>query len=170
MNARAKIADPVLASHEAAKRQIEMITGSPDTAVSFRLIHDSDKTKDAIKLFGTLDELRPQIKAAQAEGVGVFIVVNEGGDCDTEITTIRAVFVDCDDHPLPSSWHVQPDFIVQRDETHWHAYWRVFDLPVERFRETQKRLAAYYKTDPSVCNPSRVMRLAGTLHQKGAAQ
>jgi hypothetical protein len=34
----------------------------------------------------------------------------------------------------------------------------------------QARLAAHYGTDPKVCNESRVMRLAGTLHLKNPSQ
>lgn len=49
----------------------------------------------------------------------------------------------------------------------WHAYWRVADCPVAAFEAAQKRLAARYGSDPGVHDPSRVMRLAGTLHTKG---
>jgi putative DNA primase/helicase len=135
-----------------------------------RLIHDSDRTATARKLHGTLDELWPVIEAAQAEGYGAFVVVNEGGDNDAEINVIRAAFVDADNVLFEGiQWHIRPDFIVQRDHMHWHAYWRVYGLSVEEFRSVQQRLAAYYGTDSAVCNPSRVMRLAGTLHQKVAA-
>jgi hypothetical protein len=152
----------------AALAYIERLTGDASTAINARLIHDADKQRPARKSRGTIAELWPQIERAQAEGFGVFVVVNEGGDTDAEITNIRAVFVDADGIALPKSWHTQPDFLVQRDDTHWHAYWRTIDLPVNRFRDVQQRLAAHYGSDPAVCNPSRVMRLAGTLHQKVA--
>ncbi|NSL72458.1 hypothetical protein C6Y62_11625 [Hyphomicrobium sulfonivorans] len=102
----------------------------------------------------------------QADGYGVFVVVNAGGHQDNEITRVRAVFVDGDDVPMPDKWHMAPAFFVQRSDVRWHAYWRVDDLPVTAFKEAQLRLAAYYKSDTSVCNPSRVMRLAGTIHSK----
>lgn len=159
-----------LDGRDAAEAHIELLTGSRDTVMDFRLIHDSDKTHRVRKFHGVLGKLWTQFEAAQVQGYGVFLVVNEGGNKDGEICTIRALFVDADNTHLPSKWHMRPDFIVQRDATHWHAYWRVFFLPVLEFRGAQKRLAAHYGTDPSVCNPSRVMRLAGTLHQKGAAQ
>jgi len=115
---------------------------------------------------GTLTDLWPEIKIAQTEGYGVFVVVNEGGHDDDSITGIRAVFIDGDDIPMPKTWHVQPSFFVQRSATQWHAYFFVRDMPVESFRPAQLRLAAHYGTDSKVCNPSRVMRLAGTLHLK----
>lgn len=68
--------------------------------------------------------------------------------------------------PIPAAWHADPDFIVRRDATHWHAYWLVANMPNGDFKASQKRLAAYYGTDPKVCDLPRIMRLAGTLHLK----
>lgn len=149
----------------AASRFIELIAG-PDASVWFRLIHDKDKSMPAILLFGTLSEHMQRIKTAQGEGYGAFMVINEGGNKDAEITNVRAVFIDADDTQLPASWHVPPDFIVQRDDSHWHAYWIANDFPVEEFKSMQKRLAEFYGTDKAICNASRVMRIPGLLHQK----
>ncbi len=149
-----------------AHAQVELTTGDGTTEICVRMIHDSDTQRPAIKLRGTITELWPRIVEAQREGYGAFFVVNAGGDTNAEINSIRACFIDADNVPLPDTWHLPPDFTVQRDEMHWHAHWRVLDVPVDRFRDLQRRLAAHYGTDPAVCNPSRVMRLAGTLHQK----
>jgi hypothetical protein len=43
-------------------------------------------------------------------------------------------------------------------------------MPKGDFKTAQKRLAAYYGTDPKVCDLPRVMRLAGTLHLKDPAR
>jgi len=145
---------------------IRALMGDADAPLCVRAIQD--RKKHAIKMRGTIMELWPEILRLQRLGYGIFVVVNEGGDKDDNITRIRAVFVDGDNIPLPERWHVEPDIIVRRDETHWHAYELVAeDFPVEQFETLQRRLAAHYGTDPKVCNLSRVMRLPGTLHQKG---
>jgi hypothetical protein len=149
-----------------AQRHVELIAGSPDAEVFFRFIHDSDRSAPAIPVKGTVAQLWSGIQARQAQGYGVFFVVNEGGGRAKEITRIRAAFVDADGIPEPVDWHVAPDFMVRRDELHWHAYWPLKGLPVEEFRDAQQRLRAKYGTDRSVCDRSRVMRLAGTLHLK----
>jgi hypothetical protein len=155
---------------ETARRYVEALTGDPDTPMNVRLFHDnSTQHQLAAKRYGPIKDLWAEILAFQGQGYGAFVVVNEGGNTNAEIARVRAVFVDADGIPLPEAWHLQPDFIVQRDATHWHAYWLVTDLPVAEFRAVQQRLVAHYGTDPAVCNPSRVMRLPGTLHQKGAA-
>lgn len=160
----------LVASIAMAKRQIELLTGSPVTPIHFRLIHDTEDRAE--KLYGSVDELWPLMMAKQREGYGVFFVVNEGGDRDEGITGTRAVFVDADDkpEPAPTKWHQFPSFKVRRSPTRWHGYWVVRGLPVADFRSAQYRLAAHYGTDTMVCNPSRVMRLAGTLHLKNPSQ
>lgn len=160
---RASTAHPDLT---AARRHVELLTASPDTQVCVRFIHDSDRTAPGVKITGTIAALWPTIEQGQAAGYGVFVIPNEGGNRDEDISTIRACFIDADGIPQPDTWHVKPDFVIVRDKTHWHAYWRMVDLPVSKFREAQLRLAAHYGTDTKVCNPSRVMRLAGTLHLK----
>ena len=46
-----------------------------------------------------------------------------------------------------------------------HAYWRLtepcLDLPL--WKERQKQIAVQFKTDKAVVNPSRIMRVAGTV-------
>jgi hypothetical protein len=152
-----------------AERHVELLVGLPTLPFHAALIHDRDRTARAFRLYGPINELWPEIEARQVEGYGAFIVVNEGGHKDAQITKVRALFIDADNIPQPTEWHVRPDFLVVRGATHWHAYWRVSDFPLNSFKDTQRRLAARYGSDPQVCNLSRVMRLAGTLHQKVAA-
>lgn len=158
----------VLSGLDAAKRHVELLAGSSDSELAIRLLPDSDKKlRGARNLTGALDKYLPEFAVAQRDGYGIFFVVNAGGHKNEDITEIRAVFVDSDGVSLASvAWHVLPDFIVYRNDTHWHAYWLVMDVPPERFREIQKRLAMRYGTDPTVCNPSRVLRLAGFVHLK----
>ena len=156
-----------------AQRHVELVTGSPDTAVNVRLIHDGEEHATARRVHGPLIarcSLWSEIEEAQRAGRGEGLaVVNEGGDRAADITRIRALHVDGDDKPIPDDWHAEPDFLTARDDRHWHAYWCVEDLPVPEFKDAQRRLIARYDTDPAVCDPSRVMRLAGTLHLKDPA-
>ena len=62
----------------------------------------------------------------------------------------------------------KPDFVVITGNTphlRAHTYWRLeqpcADMKV--WRETQQRIASNFKTDPSVINPSRIMRVPGTV-------
>jgi hypothetical protein len=153
-----------------AEQHIKLLTGFSDAPVWFRTFDDTGKdVSKPSKFFGTVADQWSEIERLQAAGCGIFVVVNEGGNSDAEITDVRAIFVDADGIPFPETWHTDPDFVVTRDEMHWHAYWRVDGLTVAVFNQAQRRLAAFYGTDAKVCNPSRIMRLAGTLHLKDPA-
>jgi hypothetical protein len=158
---------PVLRPHrELAARHIELLTGDPGASLCFRMFGGS--YPQGRNLNGTLAQVWDEIVAGQEQGAQVFVLPNAGGHTDAEITAIRPLFIDMDGKLLPDSWHVEPDFdfLVIRDDTHWHAYWLVQDMDVGDFKAAQRRLAAYYGSDPTICNPSRVMRLAGSIHTK----
>ena len=61
-----------------------------------------------------------------------------------------------------------PDFIVTTGSVpheRQHAYWRL-ETPchdLELWRQSQQNIARNLGTDPSVINPSRIMRVAGTV-------
>jgi len=153
----------------ATKRYVELLTGDAGNPLSWRLIHDSDKSASAFSFDSSLEDLVDSFLERQDDGYGVFAVVNRGGHRDAHIDLVRAVFIDGDDVPLPNAWHIEPRFIVQRDATHWHAYWAVEAMTVEQFTEVQRRLAIHYGTDPTISNPSRVMRVPGFVHLKNPA-
>jgi hypothetical protein len=46
-----------------------------------------------------------------------------------------------------------------------HAYWRLTEpcLNLQLWKEKQKQIAIQFKTDKAVVNPSRIMRVAGTV-------
>src|SRR5690242_19898089 len=109
---------------DAAREHIEALTGSPDTPMWFRVFADTGDAP-AAGWHETVEKVWPAIQQAQAAGCGVYIVVNEGGNSGPEITSVRALFVDCDGGPIPDEWHAEPDFIVRTSAGKWHAYWRV---------------------------------------------
>ena len=112
------------------------------------------------------------VEAWQSEGRGVYAVINDGGDTDSEITACRAVFCEWDDRP--KDWQVsawkdlqlpEPTLQVDTGGKSIHNYW-IFDspIPVEDWKSLQTRLLDHADADRSLKNPSRVMRLPGTFH------
>lgn len=158
---------------------IKFLTGSKDSPVHFQTFNDSGKGK-AWHRKSTLQDILPRLQAAQNRGCGIFASINDTdgkGRYAANATDLRCVFIDGDGIPLPEKWHVEPHMIVQRDKTHWHVYWKITnrrggflsgqnDINVKTWKMLQRYLAAYYGTDPKIVDPSRVMRIPGTLHQK----
>ena len=118
---------------------------------------------------------RTTVEEWQNEGRGVYAVINDGGDTDSEITQCRAVFCEWDDRP--KEWQVdawkdlglpEPTIQVDTGGKSIHNYW-VFAEPisVDDWKSLQTRLLDHADADRSLKNPSRVMRLPGTFHIDG---
>lgn len=90
---------------------------------------------------------------------------------DVDILQAHFAFADCD---TPGSAETlennapQYDFYVitgTKPHLRCHFYWQ-FNQPVldlQDWKETQKTIAKIYGADEKVCNPSRIMRVAGTI-------
>jgi len=109
----------------------------------------------------------------QAEGYGIYFVINGGGHSDNDVLSCRAIFCEFDDRPIEdqiSFWQdlglPEPSMQIATRKS-IHTYW-VFSepIPVEQWRELQAALLAYTNSDQALKNPSRVMRLAGAYHIK----
>ena len=118
---------------------------------------------------------RTTVEEWQNEGRGVYAVINDGGDTDSEITQCRAVFCEWDDRP--KEWQIdawkdlglpEPTIQVDTGGKSIHNYW-VFAEPisVDDWKSLQTRLLDHADADRSLKNPSRVMRLPGTFHIDG---
>ena len=112
---------------------------------------------------------KPLIKQWQEEGRGVYVVINDGGDSDAEITCCRALFCEWDDKPIEwqlTAWQElglpEPTFMVATGGKSIHCYW-VLEKPIDRarWRAIQTRLLDFADGDRNLKNPSRVMRLPG---------
>lgn len=126
-----------------------------------------------IHLIGTLNEHMLELAARNDDQAGVFVVVNETdgrGFRDANVTKVRALFVDLDGSDIGPvrSCSLPPQVIVETSAGRWHAYWRVSDVPIAEFSRFQGALARKFGGDPSVKNPSRLMRLPGFFHCKAS--
>jgi len=111
-------------------------------------------------------------------GGGVYVVINDGGDSDAQITSCPALFVEWDDgasiEVQRNRWQVlnlpEPTLMIWTGGKSVHCYW-VLDQPMAPadWRPLQKRLIDYCGGDPQCCNPSRVMRLPGFIYEKNPA-
>jgi hypothetical protein len=97
-------------------------------------------------------------------------MVNSGdfqGRSSHNVVSLRAVSpTSRGEEPRQYQEHFQPTFVIQSSRGP-HAHWRRREgEALEQFTPAQAQLAAYFKTDPKVKDLPRVMRLAGSLHQK----
>lgn len=143
----------------------------------FRAIHDQRKDIPAIPFRGTLDECWGSIVHYNNQGYGCFATINNLDGNGRELQnfqSVRAQFVDLDN--LSAMQNVQranefypaPAFMVQSSPNKAHVYWPVQPYSdAQKFTVIQKKLIQLFDGDPAIFDSVRVMRLPGTLHQKG---
>lgn len=149
-----------------------MAEGEPVTLQTF----DDDAGRKAPGLarirHGDLDQHAAELKSLNAQGAGVFWMVNAGngkGRTNVCVSKIRALFLDLDGASLQPVLNagVQPHAVIESSPGKWHVYWVVTGCQLGQFKAAQTALAAKFGGDPSVNDLPRVMRLPGFLHRKG---
>ena len=159
-----------------------------DDKINFRLIK---KDNPPLKYGEPYDaKAIDRLSQLNNQGYNVYYVVNGGGDNDDSINSINSVFVDFDcpkenkHHPSKdkvdafkleqmdkiNKFKFKPSYIVET-RNGLHVYWLVNnDATVEQFKIAQARLIAYFDSDKSIKNPSRVMRLPNYYWTKDMSQ
>jgi putative DNA primase/helicase len=153
------------------QRFIEALGKPPGTVRLRAFLHKEhpDKASDLGRKGGMSRSLVTQW---QAEGRGVYVVVNDGGDKDADITTCRAFFCEWDNRPVEwqlTAWQElglpEPTMQVSTGGKSIHNYWVLSDaITTEHWKLIQTRLLNYADADRSTKNLARVMRLPGTYH------
>ena len=115
----------------------------------------------------------------QERGCAIFVTVNQTdlqGRKEVNITHLRAIWQDCDNAQaigaLPPM--LPPSLVIQTSPGKLHRYW-ILREKVPNDEKNQKiwralmgSLVSKYFSDPSTVDTSRVLRLAGAWHLKGA--
>jgi hypothetical protein len=121
---------------------------------------------------GTFSTVAREAPGWVKRGLGVYVVIGNGGDSDDAITDCPALFIEWDDRPKAEqlvAWRTyglpEPTFTVDTGGKSMHLYW-VLNEPIspERFRDLIARLIDHTGADRLNRNPSRVMRLPGAWH------
>lgn len=108
----------------------------------------------------------------QREGRGVYLVVNDGGDKASEISSCRAFFVEWDNKPIEwqlTAWQQfglgEPTIIVSTGGKSAHCYWVLREpIPAEQWAPIQAALIEFVGGDRACKDASRVMRLPGAYY------
>jgi hypothetical protein len=154
-------------------RKSRLSFGSADAAIRIRAINplkNREEWDKSVELQGTLAELRERLETLTAAGYNGYLIPQPHRPpsgtqiADADVTGINCLFTDGDETDLPAEWHLPPSFILIHPTTgRWWAFWLVNKetFPLADFDPMQKRITANYGSDPRVCNPGRIVRLAG---------
>ena len=154
---------------------IHTLTGSVDTVVDWRCIHDQRRDLPAHNYRGTIAEMLPTLEKYNADGYGVFCNINamDGQGRNLEnVQHIRSHVIDLDSLSAPADFDrataAGASFVVQTSPDKFHVYFRVEHYQGNEFYTLQQRkLAQLYNGDPKVIDPTRIIRTPGFDHCKG---
>lgn len=163
---------------EQAQAYIYALTGSVDTVMDWRCIHDTIKGSPAYPARGNLAQCWDWLCGMQQQGFGVFNTVAEMDGNGLELSNVRAVrahYIDCDSGSVEANIqraaqsNPAPCFRVNSSPSKGHVYWPLSQWynDNERFTALQRKLRQTYDSDKNVIDATRVMRTPGFYHLKG---
>lgn len=153
-----------------ARNFLDMLGGS-DAQYAWRILPKGDGVP--ANHFGSLRAVSGRLNAANQQGAGVFLTVNETDGCGAKaenIVRVRAIFADLDGAPIEPILAAKPEphMIIESSPGKYHAYWKVKSCQLDQFKPLQQAIARRFDSDPAVCDLPRIMRVPGFFHQKAA--
>jgi hypothetical protein len=148
-----------------------------DEKINFRVI----KNNFSINLYGTYSEKQNELRKYNEQGYNVYFAVNSGGTHNVDIKKINAVFIDFDcgkdenNNYFPLTYTKEfkkqcvekvknfkftPSIIVET-RNGIHSYWLINEGTPEEYLKCQLGLIQYFKSDESIKDLARIMRLPG---------
>jgi len=136
---------------------------------------DRDGKEIAQELYGSLASNRDEIVKKNKVGFNAYMLTNSTGTGTRradDITKINGASIDFDGgnwtienvKKFLRKFPVKPGLVVETSPGNFHVYWRIKDMPLDKFKKLQQMLAAKFGADPSVCDLPRVMRMPGTFN------
>lgn len=155
-----------------ARRFIQDLTGDASTPFTSQTFDDGPQRRPELAriLHGTIDEHFKTLCELSERGAGVFICVNQtdlNGRRAENVTAIRAFFFDCDNGSLSVQSPLLISMSVQSKRGPQGYY--ILKQPsadLGSFAGVQRAIAEMLKTDASVIDLPRVLRLPGFPHLK----
>jgi len=158
---------------EEGGRLLALLAGG-DAKVTFQTFDETSAGRRALAriLHGTLSHHAEELSSLNAAGASINFMVNEGdgrGRRKANVLAVRALFVDLDGAPLQPvlDGPLRPHAVVQSSPGRFHAYWLVGGVELAEFTPFQRAIAARFGGDRTVTDLARVMRLPGSMHNKG---
>jgi putative DNA primase/helicase len=152
-----------------AARQFIAALGKPNDLVRLRAFYPTSDPRKVDDRGAKGPPTKQLVESWVADGRGIYVVINNGGDKDADITECIALFCEWDDRP--KDWQVtawrelglpEPTIQVDTGGKSIHSYWVLSSpMPPSEWRVLQTRLLEYADADRTLKNASRVMRLPG---------
>jgi hypothetical protein len=150
----------------------------PDDNVEFRCINKVGHVRSFWSMADEVGPLMSELGELNQRKFNIYLGVNPRRELeksgDDNVLLARCIFADFDDvgegeaHQRIDAAKLPNPSIVNFSGYGVHCYWvlvePITDMAI--WKQFQKGLASILKSDSSVCNPERIMRLPGTINWK----
>ena len=154
------------------RRHLRLLSARPPLVIQS---YPSKANKAAgIPVFKTFKSVEQAVEFAVSEnikGLNVGIVANPTDGRGRKVENCKAIewlFADFDSGKTSLAkllaLPVKPNFITQTSKGRYHAYFCVDGCTVKQFKAAQKAIAKRLTSDESVCDPTRCLRIAGSVN------
>lgn len=142
---------------------------------SFRTFSDTPYTRQAgydpleRALHAPLEACWEELLSLNRQGAAISVTINQTnclGRAVSDITRVRALFLDVDHESAPDCFPVQPHLQVVTSPQHSHYYWFMADMDLGEFHSAQRRLAQKYHGDDRACALNQSMQAPGFWRRK----
>jgi hypothetical protein len=180
--------EQIAADKDAIRRDLQYMTRrwhelSEPAQFEIRAFGEGKQTQTALFQTGWIEEAVEWIAGMNALRFNCYAVRNPirmsvtRSASDADIIAAFYLWADCDDPAAAGNvrrfdgprWSANVT-TGRTPDTRVHVYWEL-DTPcadLGAWRQLQSDLAAHFKSDPSVINPSRIMRIGGTVNWPAA--
>lgn len=152
---------------------LECLTNDHPYTVKVHWQTFDDRKEKITKPWGAyagFSEISGRLLKANEEGSGIYVTINETDGEARKIENIvhlRAYWADLDGVEVDlAALPILPSMVTQ-SKNGQHLYWLSYgDATFADHRKMQARIAAALGSDPTVIDPSRVLRVPGFYHKK----
>lgn len=161
----------------------------PDLNITFQLFDDTKTSPMARRYTGHFtwslqdEKCIEYLTEANLAGCGIYFTINETdgkGRSESNIKTIRCLAADLDGAPLEPvlNCQIRPHYVIESSKGRYQCYWFIDPISIDdfgsfeeakrSFKTWQVALARRFHSDESISDLSRVLRVPGFYHKKGA--
>lgn len=150
---------------------------------SRKLIYQASTNGDQYAIDNEIDFTKSQIPAKIIQDLEArnqyqaccSLTINETdgkGRTRKNMVCVRSLFADFDGSPIPKTWDIEPSMVVNTSPGKYHVYFFTvidddsYNVPMVSFPTLQESIASKYKTDESMKDITKALRIPGFYHTK----
>jgi P4 family phage/plasmid primase-like protien len=162
-------------NREAALTYKHMLHSKSQTIFLAKPVKDGFRNLKNIIRVGLFKDKWDELSKLNMDGYNIYMLVNKVDGStfkSADVTHINALFIDkikgdwsaSDIESFLVNFPIRPHMVTETSPGNYNVYWRVSDVPLDKFTSAQQQLSDKYDANPNVCALNRVLLMPGTIN------